>query len=301
MFKTILVPLDGSTLAEQALAPAGVLAKRTGANVILLRAPNMEPAYATAESAYGLIYPDQATGQAAAEATNYLNSTQARQAAHGVHVRTVLAEGDAAAAIVDVAARAPADLIVMSSHGYTGLTRLLLGSVTEKVLRAAVCPVLVMRSPWPIQHILITLDGSELSERAVQPAIATALGLGAEVTLLRVVPEIRAEQLHELDQYEVGLGPRLGLEMKEDAEDYLHKVLQPLDVGGLQIHCEVRTGLPANTILEYAERHAIDLIAMATHGRGGLQRLVYGSVTQRVLHVGNHSMLVARPLASHLN
>src|SRR5436309_2791778 len=113
MFKTILVPLDGSDLAEQSLAPVGVLARRTGANVVLVRAPNIEPAYATAENAYGLIYPEQALGQAAAEAQHYLKSTQARQAAHGVEVRTVLVEGDAAGAIVDVARLAAADLIVM--------------------------------------------------------------------------------------------------------------------------------------------------------------------------------------------
>ena len=145
MFKTILVPLDGSTLAEQALAPAGELARRAGADVILVRAPNMEPAYATAESAYGLIYPEQSVGRASAEARDYLNSIQSRSAARGLTVRTVVAEGDSASAIIDVASEAQVDLVVMSSHGYTGLTRWLLGSVTEKVLRAASCPVLVVR------------------------------------------------------------------------------------------------------------------------------------------------------------
>ena len=147
MFKTILVPLDGSTLAEQALAPAGQLARRTGANVILVRAPDMEPAFATAESAYGLIYPDQAVGRANSEARDYLTSIQSGQAARGVAVRTVVGEGDAAVAIVDVASQKQADIIVMSTHGYSGLTRWLMGSVAEKVGRTAPCPVLTVRQP----------------------------------------------------------------------------------------------------------------------------------------------------------
>jgi nucleotide-binding universal stress UspA family protein len=122
-----LVPLDGSPLAEQALAPAGELARRSAAELILGPAPNVEPAYATADSAYGLIYPEQAVGRPSAEAKDYLKSIQSRPVAPGVSVRTVVADGDAAGAIVDVAREAKADIIVMSSHGYTGLSRWLLG------------------------------------------------------------------------------------------------------------------------------------------------------------------------------
>jgi nucleotide-binding universal stress UspA family protein len=297
MFKTILVPLDGSILAEQALAPAAELARRTAANVILVRAPNMEPAYATAEGAYGLIYPEQSVGQASAEARDYLKSIQTRRSARGESVRTVVAEGDAAGAIVDVASQAQADIIVMSSHGYTGLTRWLLGSVAEKVLRAAGCPVLVVRSQRAIQRVLITLDGSELSGQALAPAFETAAALGASVTLLRVVPELHTEELHGLDQFETGLGQ----EIRDDAECYLRNVLEAFDGLGLQINPEVRSGPAANAILEYAENHAIDLIAMATHGRTGLRRWVYGSVTEKVLRAADYSMLVVRPRADALN
>jgi nucleotide-binding universal stress UspA family protein len=301
MFKTILVPLDGSPLAEQALAPAGELARRTGADIVLVRAPKMEPAYAAAESAYGLIYPEQAVGQASAEARDYLKSIQSRRAARGVTVRTVVAEGDAAGAIVDVGDQVKADLIVMSSHGYSGLTRWWLGSVAEKVLRAAGCPVLVMRSRRAIRRVLITLDGSGLSGQAIAPAIAVAMSLGASVTLLRVVPEIDAEQLRELDQFETGLGPRLLEEMREDAKLYLQKVVATVAGPSLQINYEVRSGPAASAILEYAQNHAIDLIAMATHGRTGLQRWVYGSITGKVLRAGDTSMLVVRPPIGNLN
>ena len=160
MIETILVPLDGSTLAEQALAAADQLARRSTARVVLVRAPNMEPAYATAESAYGMIYPEQAIGRASAEARDYLKSVQSLQATRGIQVGTVVVEGDAAGAVVDIASQIKADIIAMSSHGYSGLTRWLLGSVAEKVLRAATCPVLVVRSRRPIKRVLAPLDGS---------------------------------------------------------------------------------------------------------------------------------------------
>ena len=217
-------------------------------------------------------------------------------------VRTLVAAGDAAGTILDVASQAQADIILMSSHGYTGLTRLLMGSVAEKVLQAAPCPVLVVRSQQrAIQHVLVTLDGSALSERAIVPAIETALGFGASVTLLRVVAELKPGQISELDEFETGLGPRLLQEVREKAEGYLQKLVEQYAGQGLQINEEVRSGPAATAILEYAASHAIDLIAMATHGRTGLQRWVYTSVTEKVLHAADFSMLVVRPQAGSLN
>jgi len=301
MIATILVPLDGSSLAEQALTVADQLARRVNARIILVRAPNMEPAYATAESAYGLIYREQALGRASAEAKDYLKSIQSLQAVRGHTVATVVVEGDAASAVVDVASQIKADIITMSSHGYSGLTRWLLGSVTEKVLRASTCPVLVVRSRRPIQRVLVTLDGSELSERSLAPALDVAQALGAQVSLLRVVPEFRVEQLRDLDEFEYGLGPRLVEEMHADAETYLRRVAGSFAERGIAVTSEVRFGAAAAAILSYAENHAIDLIAMATHGRSGVQRWVYGSVTEKVLRAGEYSMLVVRPTANNLN
>ena len=248
-----------------------------------------------------MIYPEQAIGRASAEARDYLKSVQSLQATRGIQVGTVVVEGDAAGAVVDIASQIKADIIAMSSHGYSGLTRWLLGSVAEKVLRAATCPVLVVRSRRPIKRVLVPLDGSELSERSVAPAIEVAQALEASVTLLRVVPEFHVEQLRDLDEFEYGLGPRLVEEMQADADSYLKRVSQPFTAQGLQIDCEVRFGPPATSILTYAENHAIDLIAMATHGRTGLQRWVYGSVTEKVLRAGEYSMLVVRPKADNLN
>jgi nucleotide-binding universal stress UspA family protein len=200
--------------------------------------------------------------------------------------------------IMDTAAAEKADLIVMSSHGYSGITRWVLGSVAERVLGGAPCPVLVIRSPKPLQHVLIPLDGSSLSEQALAPGLAVAASLGAEVTLLRAVPRAEAGEIREFDKIERGLGQRLVEEIREDAEGYLRCLAAARPHPGIEIKTVVTFEPAADSLLEYVEGHAIDLIAMSTHGRTGLARWRYGSVTEKVLHGSHHSMLIVRP-ANH--
>jgi len=187
------------------------------------------------------------------------------------------------------------DLIVMSSHGYSGVTRWMLGSVAEKVLRKAPCPVLVIRSSRPIWRVLVPLDGSPLAEAALQPALAVAAGLGAEVTLLRAIGAPEAEVLKQLDKVEKGLSQRVLEDMSAAAKTYLREVSDRHRRAGAEIKTAVVDGSAAAGILDYAEARDMDLIAMSTHGRTGLQRWIYGSVTEKVLHGAQHSMLVVRP------
>lgn len=170
-----------------------------------------------------------------------------------------------------------------------------MSSVAEKAVRGAACPVLVVRSPQAIRRVPVTLDGSDLSSHAMSPAIEVAHGLGASVTLLRVVPEVSAQELYDLDQLETGLGRRLAEENRQDAERRLRKMAETYQRPGLMIEVEVRNGPAARAILQFAAQHSIDLIAMASHGRTGLRRQLYGSVTEKMLRAGNYSMLVVRP------
>jgi len=182
----------------------------------------------------------------------------------------------------------------MSTHGYSGITRWVMGSVTEKVLHHAACPVLVARPADSIRKVLISLDGSELSESTLEPGLEVAAGLGAEVTLLRVVERLDAAQRDYLDEMERGLGNRVQQEFYEDAEEYLHDQIKSYRRAGLNIQTAVRDGSAADRILDFAKAQKVDLIAMATHGRTGLRRWVYGSVTEKVLHTGCCSMLIVR-------
>jgi nucleotide-binding universal stress UspA family protein len=127
------------------------------------------------------------------------------------------------------------------------------------------------------------------------PTLEVAYGLGATITLLRVLPEIDMGQLQQLDEYETGLSTRLLEELQANAQAYLDQLAQTHGRPGLPIKVEVRTGPAAAAILKYAELHDIDLIGMATHGRTGLRRWMYGSVMEKVLHGATCSMLVVRP------
>jgi nucleotide-binding universal stress UspA family protein len=304
MFNKILIPLDGSELAERALEPAFALARQAEGEVLLVRVSALERLLVPdlhGIGGYGLLWPDQSLARAEEEGAAYLKSVQTRKAPQNLPVRAEVFEGGVAEVIMDTAAAEKVDLIVMSSHGYSGITRWVLGSVAERVLGGAPCPVLVVRSPRPLRHVLIPLDGSPLSEQAVAPGLAVAAAFGAEVTLFRAIPKVDVWEMRELDQAEHGLGWCLAENVRKEAEDYLSNVIAAHPHPGLEAKLEVMFDPAAESILEYAETHEIDLIAMSTHGRTGLARWVYGSVTAKVLHGSRHSMLIVRPAKHELS
>lgn len=304
MFKEILIPLDGSELAERALESAFALARQAEGEVLLVRVLALERVLVPdlhMPGGYGALWPNQSLERAEAEAKEYLKSVQTKKAPQDLPVHTEVFEGGVAEVIMDTAAAEKADLIVMSSHGYSGITRWVLGSVAERVLGGAPCPVLVIRSPRPLQHVLIPLDGSPLSEQALAPGLAVAASLGAEVTLLRAIPHVEAREIWEFDKIERGLGQRLVEEIREDAEDYLRRLAAARPHPDMEIKTVVTFEPAADSLLQYVEGHAIDLIAMSTHGRTGLARWRYGSVTEKVLHGSHHSMLIVRPAKHELS
>jgi nucleotide-binding universal stress UspA family protein len=301
MFSRIVVPLDGSPLSERALDPARALARYDQAELVLVRAADPERVLVPEGPSIGMLYPDQSLAEARREAQRYLTSIQTAYGAEGQPVRVVVDEGDAAGAIVDAAEQTQAHLIVMSSHGYSGAKRWLLGSVAEKVLNGATCPVWVVRAPSLPQHVLITLDGSPLAEEVLVPALAVARGLRAQVTLLRIVPEYSSADLRALDECERGMGRRFVDEVVEEAADYLCRVADRFGDEAVRLNTAVRSGPPADSILEFAERHEVDLVAMTTHGRTGLRRWIYGSVTHKVLDQMPVSMLVVRSRRADAN
>jgi nucleotide-binding universal stress UspA family protein len=299
MLKNIVVPLDGSDLARRALEPALGLAGQAGGTVTLVRVPVMAHMVVPADSGYAVLYPEQSLEHSAKQAQDYLETLRAAlaagpQPAGTARVQIEVRRGDVAEAIAGAAAAHEAGLIVMSSHGYSGFTRWLLGSVAEKALRIAPCPVLVVRSPEPLRHMLVPLDGSPLSEGALGPALEVAAALGLKVTLLRAVPTVDSSEMEHLNHIERGFGRRVEEELVDAAKEYLQELSRQHSRAGLKLETTVRFEPAAEAILEFAETHAADLIAMATHGRTGLQRWVYGSVTEKVLRGAPHSMLVVR-------
>jgi nucleotide-binding universal stress UspA family protein len=298
--KTILVPLDGSERSEQALQAATRLAQSCGAELLLLRALAYHQMSVYDPLGYAIAWPEEVAVRLQAEAEAYLQGHQQQLAAHAVAARTLVLTGDEAGMIVDTAAAEDVDLIIMAPHGRTGVGRWVFGSVTGRVLVEATCPVYVTRSSQAVAHVLITLDGSELAEVALAPGLALARCLGAGVTLLRVLSAglLDSTEAALLEAAELGLGEHILENEHERAAGYLEKIAREQTDPPPQV--ALLTGSPAQTILDYVATEAVDLIVMATHGRTGLRRWLYGSVTEKVLHGCTCSMLIVRPPAGAL-
>ncbi len=305
MFAKTLVPLDGSQLAERALKPALALARAAEGDIYLLEVSQpQEMLVSQYTGGYAFLWPDQSLERATATARAYLDTVLDTFADTAVGLHPLLEEGDPAATILDIAHDEAVDLIVMSSHGYTGFSRWVLGSTAEKVMRHAACPVLLIRDPQPIQNILVTLDGSPLAEKILEPTLALAQALGANITLLRVRQEhepLNYRQVADVERVEPGMGLAMLESYYQQDERYLTEITRRYELRGVPIKCMTLDGDPAEQIVHLCERADVDMIAMSTHGRTGLRRWVYGSVMEKVLHGLPKSMLIVRPVDAQLN
>ena len=298
MFKKILVPLDGSELAKQALPLASLIAKQKKGEIILLSVPILMkmplPAGISGLDAFEerlALQHDQCEG--------YLEHIKQSYADAHVPIHVHVADGDAASVIVDTAVTEDIDLIVMSTHGRTGFRRWVLGSITEKVMRHATCPVLAVRDAGIPEDMLITLDGSELAEHSLTPGMTLARIFGAQVTLLRVLePAIELDEeerarIRPADQAWLFTLPEV---MHQQALDYLQQSAAKYADILPHIKYAVTTHHVAEGIVDFAEHYDMDLIVMTTHGDTGNGRWTYGSVTEKVIWTAPCSMLVIRSL-----
>jgi nucleotide-binding universal stress UspA family protein len=275
----ILIPLDGSELAEAILPQVQRLLLRTGSEVLLLQTVPYPPDF---HIALPTILED---------AHRYIRRKTFELVNSGVRARGLVEQGLAAGTILEVAARESVSLVAMSTHGRTGLSRWAFGSVAEKVLRAGPAPLLLLRSfrpgpgkalsrgrlqELPFRNILVPVDGREASLSVLSTVLEIARPIDAHVTLLCV---------HEPSPYEG----------RWDSADQPAAAAQELlSAACIPVRTEVRKGDPALEILRAADDLSADLIAMATHGRSGPSRWVLGSVTEKVLHGATVPMLVAR-------
>ena len=324
MLKRILVPLDGSPLAESALTVAVRIAHTSDGTIVLLRVIGVSTTYTpyvygsdmaqSPELAQDLMDMEQENAE------KYLAEIARLDILAGIQVESTVIPGSAGIAIIDTAKEEKVDLIVMSSHGETGFKRLALGSVGQYVSRHSPVPVLILQGDestplsafpdpkHPLRSItaLVALDGSELAEASLEPAayLVAALATPAQGTLLlSTVANKQADRIkHGTEEY-----------MRDEAKKYLMGIgerLQGSEIGKLNLVIEwsiEESKDVANALIEAAESGKViessyeftgcDLIAIATHGRGGLQRLMTGSVTEDVLGATNLPMLIVRPWA----
>jgi nucleotide-binding universal stress UspA family protein len=320
MFARILVPLDGSKFAESALPLASAISRATGAALELVTAHDpVPPPMGGADTATDLAVPIHADALGAvpgaagelhetarAERTSYLNDIARRlREGAGAEAEVTLLDGRADQAIMDRVEASGADLVVMATHGRGAMERAWLGSVADHLVRALRVPVLLVRptddqpagltvSPTP-NRVVVSLDGSELAEAALEPAADLATALGVPLVLLRAVG----------GHMELGSAyiPHAAQEHKEHMEEeraeataYLRTVADRLAGHDATIaDVEVVAGSAVHAILDSVDPAGGDVIAMATHGRGGLRRLVLGSVTDKVVRGATGPVLVVRP------
>lgn len=309
MFQRILVPLDGSARAEEALPVAARIARASGGSVHLLQVVSPPIDYGGGLAAAPLL-SEQVIESEMSTATDYLKTVAALPGLSGIQISTEVACGLPAQYILAVARSGEVDLIVLCSHGRTGFTRWVLGSVAHTLAHESTVHTLVLReskaaSLWSRSDAarplcaLVPLDGSTLSETALIPAARLvaalaapaqgALRLAQVVKLVQAtadegfVREINVEALQQAITYLAVAAERLQMTAKELGLAITWSVAQENDV--------------ASALVNLAEHGAkgCDLIAISTHGRGGLERLVMGSVAERLLTATKLPMLIVRP------
>ncbi|HLY73962.1 MAG TPA: universal stress protein [Planctomycetota bacterium] len=283
MIERILVPLDGSMNAEAILPQVRRLLYRNDSEVLLVYAvvpPTSENALLGAEPAL-------------TPAREYLVSKKESLEKAGVRVRAIVRIGSPVGVILDVVEEEKATLIAMATHGSSGFTRMLLGSVAEGILRRSPVPVLVLRPFWsyelvprggiehrPIRNILLTVDGSDRSAMAIPGVLQLAELFEARILLMRVL--------------ETRKGKPATQEECEEAEAQLKELASMIEKKGVETLRLLEDGDPVEKILQAVKNQEVDLLALTTHGRGGVSRAIMGSVTEKVLRQAPIPLLVTR-------
>jgi nucleotide-binding universal stress UspA family protein len=315
MFQRILIPLDGSTRAERAIPVAARLAHASGGSVILVRVvskfSSLWPSVAERTT-----LAQQVLAADLAEAERYLGGVTTSHELEGIPTESVVRFGPTVSTILAVAAASQADLIVMCSHGYTGITRRIMGSVAEKLAREASVPILVLREYGPVPGVahpgasrtlraLVPLDGSAYAKAALEPAAYLLAALAGPAP--GVLHLVRVVQPVTTDIEEGGM-----LTASAKARRYLSATTEHIREGFVapavaKLNLDVTWSVAvdtyvAETLIRAAENAeategdevfgGCDLIALATHGRDGLQRWVMGSVTEHVLRDTKLPLLV---------
>ncbi len=312
MFQHLLVPLDGSSLAEQALPVAARLARFTNSSLLLVQVVRPSADYSGWWYAASLI-DQQVIDDEIGSATTYLQALAASPELAGIAIRTEVVFGLPVQQLLAFAEPPEIDLVVLCSHGRTGFTRWVLGSVAHALVHECKPPLLILRqdatsallAPGPLRT-LVPLDGSPFAEAALRPAahVTAALAAAGQGALhlnqvVTMVPGTEKEGLQS--SLNKGSLSRAGAYLSQTEEGLLPecKDLRLVLTSSTELATDVASTLLAlakqGKVGEMSEGNPCDLIAISTHGRGGLERLVMASVTERLLNTTTLPLLIVRP------
>jgi nucleotide-binding universal stress UspA family protein len=298
MYSRILIPLDGSKTAEKVLPYARRLATVSHVGVGLLGVVEMTD-IAGDIAANEAPYAEALIREAVRDSKDYLENL-AKTFRNGT-VRCSVEQGRPEDIIIAAAAADKDTLIAMATHGRSGVSRWLLGSVTEKVLRGTVNPLLVVRAPEDSQtkgeaalsSVIVPLDGSEIAETVLSAVAALAKALELKVILIRVYGLPLAT--YGGDDYYVPDYLELKDQIKDEADGYLSSRASLLRTQGVaNVSTVVIEGSAADAIISLARKTPDNLVALSPYGRSGLQRWVLGSVTEKVVRHCEDPVLIVR-------
>jgi nucleotide-binding universal stress UspA family protein len=299
MYKRIVVPLDGSKTAEKVLPYARVLAANLAVPVELLNVVDIT-ALAHRVDAEEARYLDTIIAEDEHSSRAYLQAV-ARSFA-GAEVQCIVRRGNPAKVIIARGNEVGGSLIAMATHGRSGLNRWWLGSVAEEVLHATSTPLLLIRGneetrsggDTVIDSVVIPLDGSALAESVLPAAAELAKMLDLELILFRAF-ELPTSAYYGSEDYLPNYD-QLREQLKQQVRNYLDGKAAQLSAEGVsQVTAVVVEGSGPKEIIDYARQTANNLVAMCTHGRSGMKRLVLGSVTEQVVRRSGDPVLIMRP------
>jgi nucleotide-binding universal stress UspA family protein len=297
VYQRLIVPLDGSKLAEAALPVVESIALAAHSTVVLL--------HVLERGAPSTVHGERHL-QAEDEAAAYLKGLAERFGAKGIpleaHAHEV-PEGDVARSIVAHVSEQSCDLIVLCTHGSGGVRDLLYGSIAQQVLKRGAIPVLLVRAAaeamtesFAPKRVLVPLDGTAGAEAALTPAEDMARLFSASLHIVMVVATpgtVRSQQ--QALAHVMPAATRVALELeRSEAQEYLDAVAEKVRSRGVKATTEVRRGNPTSALADEAAEPGVGLVVVATHGRAGVQAIWAGSVTARLLSRTRAPLLLLR-------
>jgi len=301
MYKVIMVPTDGSGFDREAIRVALRIAEQSNAKVRLVRVLATGSYFGMAATAEGTAIAAEVVHSERDRALSELYALAAEcRATSKTAISVDLHAGPIGDVLQGYARRNEVDLIVISTHGRSGISRLSLGSVTDSLIRHTTIPVLVVKPPTSylnpqvieaFKRIVVPLDGSTLAEQILPRVLELAKLEDAEITLLNVLIPQSYSQKEIVD-------PSLPWWDKDisHAQSYLFRIAGRLRRNRVAVTTDIVIGENVATAIgDFASREKADLIAIATHGRGGLARMIRGSVADAIMHSARMSMLVFKP------
>lgn len=273
VLKKILVPTDGSPLSVMAEETAAFIAKKTGASITALHVlPELWSVYPLPKAV-----GDELLESVHQRSENILNSAQTLFNEENVQANVETASGDVAEKILKFS-KEGYDLIAMGAHGENEIEAYALGSVTRKVIMHADCPTLITKTVTRLSRMLVCVDGSQQSKRALDYALKFGEKVGSEITLINV-------QEHALHK----VSPKVA---EEHGAQVLESALANVGKTGMKVERRLEVGVPSKTILETSKKGKYDIVVVGRRGMGTVERFLLGSVSDSLSQKAECSVLI---------